>query len=167
MSDMSDVPDGTVQEVLDWVGDDPGRAGAALHVEEIGAGRTTLLTKLGAIASAQPAEEAPVTEDPQPVVDEETGEPIVPPVPDVVLDTTAIDTHVSPVHIAHADVEVPEYDDLTKVEVIESDPVGYFQLAGSPRGAVFSFNGGAYALSATQVASFKAALDTIVSGLTL
>src|SRR4051812_32490787 len=72
MSVMSDVPDGTVQEVLDWVGQDPGRAGAALHVEEIGAGRTTLLNKLGAIASAQPEEE-PVTEDPQPVVDEETG----------------------------------------------------------------------------------------------
>jgi hypothetical protein len=67
----------------------------------------------------------------------------------------------------HADVEVPEYDDLNQVETIEADPVDYFQVAGSPKGAVFSFNGAAYALSATQVASFKAALDTAIAGLTL
>lgn len=162
MSLQSEVPDGTVQEVLEWVGDDLARANAAYQVEVIGAGRSTLITKLEAIAST-PKEAEPMTD----TTTDEATEYVDPPVADIVLNTTANDTTVSVVHRAHADVEVPEYDDLNQIEEIASDPCEYFQLAGSPRGAVFSFNGGAYALSATQVAAFKAALDTIVSGLTL
>src|SRR3954464_4326699 len=153
---MSDVPDDLMSEVLEWVGDGSARAQAAYDVEVGDAQRTTLLDKLDAIRS----EEAPEVTDEREVVDET-------PPPDLTLDTTADDTHVGAVHLAHPDVDVPDYDDLSKVETIEADPVDYFQVAGSPRGAVFSFNGAAYVLEATQVASFKAALDTAIAGLTL
>jgi hypothetical protein len=39
MSD--DIPGGTVAEIVDWVGDDPARAQAALDAEYAGANRTT------------------------------------------------------------------------------------------------------------------------------
>jgi hypothetical protein len=94
-------------------------------------------------------------------------EVIDPPQPDLVLNTTSNDVTVGVVHRRTADVEVPEYDDLGQVEVIESDPVEYFQVAGSPKGAVVSLNGAAYALGASQVASLKSALDSAVVGLTL
>src|SRR4051812_11427115 len=145
MSLMSDVPDGTVQEVLDWVGDDLARANAAYQVEVGGAGRTTLINRLEAIASTPPEEE--------PVPDENNDEIGAIPPPDLVLDTTANDTTVSVVYRADDDVEVPDHDDLNQVEIIEADPVDYFQVAGSPKGAVFSFNGAAYVLTASQVAS--------------
>jgi hypothetical protein len=45
------VPDGTVQDVLDWVGDDPGRAQEALDAEQAGQARSTLIARLEAIAS--------------------------------------------------------------------------------------------------------------------
>jgi hypothetical protein len=41
-----DVPDGTVNEVLDWVGDDHERAQRALQVERSGQNRQTLVTEL-------------------------------------------------------------------------------------------------------------------------
>lgn len=41
-----DVPDGSVNEVLDWVGDDHERAQRALQVERSGQNRTTLVTEL-------------------------------------------------------------------------------------------------------------------------
>lgn len=44
--DGSDVPDGTVQEVLDWVGDDPERAQRALDVERSGQNRSSLVAEL-------------------------------------------------------------------------------------------------------------------------
>jgi hypothetical protein len=53
------------------------------------------------------------------------------------------------------------------METIEADPVDYFQVAGSPTGAVFSFNGGVYSLQPDQVAAFKGALDRVLAGLTL
>jgi len=46
--DGSDVPDGTVQEVLDWVGDDSERAQRALDVERSGQNRTSLVSQLEA-----------------------------------------------------------------------------------------------------------------------
>lgn len=46
----SDVPDGTAEEVLDWVGDDPGRARRALRAEEEGRQRSSLSSKLERIA---------------------------------------------------------------------------------------------------------------------
>jgi hypothetical protein len=48
-SDDDAVPDGTVDEVLDWVGDDRSRASRALTAERAGQNRTTLVSKLEAI----------------------------------------------------------------------------------------------------------------------
>lgn len=43
-------PDGTVQDVLDWVGDDPDRARQALEAERAGQNRSTLISELEARA---------------------------------------------------------------------------------------------------------------------
>jgi len=52
--DAYDVPGGTVQDVLDWVGIDPDRARAALIKEqESGDPRSSLVTKLEARAGVQ------------------------------------------------------------------------------------------------------------------
>lgn len=45
------VPEGTVAEVLDWVGDDPGRARAALDAERTGANRSSLINQIEPIAN--------------------------------------------------------------------------------------------------------------------
>ena len=42
------VPDGTIAEVLEWVGDDDGRRQAALDAEKAGKQRATLIEKLDA-----------------------------------------------------------------------------------------------------------------------
>lgn len=42
----SDVPDGTVQEVLDWAGEDPDRIQSALNAERAGQNRSSLITEL-------------------------------------------------------------------------------------------------------------------------
>jgi hypothetical protein len=158
---MSEVPEGTVSEVMCWVDDDPARAQQALDAEYAGQNRSTLIGQLEAIASKEDS----VTKTAEaPEQTEDIGEPIV---PDLVLNTTSNDVTVGVLHRRAADVEVPEYDDLNEVETIEADPVDYFQVAGSPQGAVLSFNGAAYAFSASQVAAFKAALDRVLAGLTL
>jgi hypothetical protein len=154
-----DIPGGTVAEIADWVGDDPARAQAALDAEYAGAGRSTLIAQLEPIA----AKEATVTDTNTEAPDEQFD----PLAPDVVLDATSPDVTVGVVHRRAADVEVPEYDDIAGMETVESDPVDYFQLAGSPTGAVFSFNGAVYALHPDQVAAFKGALDKVLIGLTL
>jgi hypothetical protein len=152
-----DIPGGTVAEIVDWVGDDPERAQSALDAEYAGANRSTLIAQLEPIAT----KEATAVTDPTP---EELFDPAA---PDVVLDATSADVTVGVVHRRSADVEVPEYDDIANMETVASDPVDYFQVAGSPNGAVFSFNGGVYALQPDQVAAFKGALDKVLIGLTL
>lgn len=58
-ADPDAVLSGTVQEVLDWVGDDPARAQAALDAEEAKEEpRVTLLEKLEPIAESGGDEEA-------------------------------------------------------------------------------------------------------------
>ena len=49
-SDDSCPPQGSIDEVLAWVGDDSDRASAALEAEQTGQQRTTLISKLEAIA---------------------------------------------------------------------------------------------------------------------
>lgn len=159
---MTDVvPDGTVQEVVDWVGDDPARAQQALDAERAGQNRTTLIAQLEPIAAK---EASAVTETTTP---EQQEEIIEPPAPDIVIDVTQEGTYVGPVYRVAVDTDVPDYDDLGQVETIESDPVDYFQVAGNTRGAVISFNGAAYALRADQVAALKAQVDHLMAGLTL
>jgi hypothetical protein len=46
--DSDDVPDGTISEVLDWVGDDSERAQRALDVERTGQNRSSLVSQLEA-----------------------------------------------------------------------------------------------------------------------
>ena len=45
-----DVPEGSIKEVLTWVGDDAEKAKAALEAEEKGENRKTLVTKLKEIS---------------------------------------------------------------------------------------------------------------------
>lgn len=45
-------PDGTVSDVLDWVGDDPARAREALDAEQAGQNRATLVAELEKRAAA-------------------------------------------------------------------------------------------------------------------
>jgi hypothetical protein len=74
---MSEVPQGTMQEVLDWVGDDSDRAQEALDAERAGQDRSTLVIKLEALACEQSDDE---TEDTvyagtssNPLADESSG----------------------------------------------------------------------------------------------
>lgn len=53
------VPQGTMQDVLNWVGDDPGRAQEALDAERAGQNRSTLISQLEAIC---PREDNTVSE---------------------------------------------------------------------------------------------------------
>jgi hypothetical protein len=46
------VPDGSVSDVLEWVGDDAQRASTALAHEEGGKGRKTLVTRLSELTDA-------------------------------------------------------------------------------------------------------------------
>jgi hypothetical protein len=48
-SEGDDVPSGTIDEVLGWVGDDHDRAQRALDAERAGQNRSTLITQLEAI----------------------------------------------------------------------------------------------------------------------
>jgi hypothetical protein len=45
-------PEGTVSEVLRWVGDDPGRAGQALDAERAGRRRSSLIAELERLGAA-------------------------------------------------------------------------------------------------------------------
>ena len=54
----SDVPDGTKDEILDWVGDDPERAAAAYRAEESGKGRKTVFEALSGLLADATDEES-------------------------------------------------------------------------------------------------------------
>ena len=47
------VPDGTVDEVLAWVGDDPDKAARALDAEKSGKDRSTLVEALEGLTAAE------------------------------------------------------------------------------------------------------------------
>lgn len=48
-AEAEEVPEGTIDEVLDWVGDDEAKAKIALDAETAGKNRTSLVNKLKAI----------------------------------------------------------------------------------------------------------------------
>lgn len=61
------VPDGTIDEIMEWVGDDPAKALRALEAETAGKARTTLVGKLEKIleaATAGAGENPPVQPNP-------------------------------------------------------------------------------------------------------
>lgn len=53
----SNVPAGTVNEILEWVGDDKERASEALEAEKAGAGRKTLVSALEDLLSEDSEDE--------------------------------------------------------------------------------------------------------------
>src|SRR3954464_12284366 len=78
------VPQGTVAEVLDWVGQDPGRARAALDAECAGANRSSLINQIEPIAnrpegntmesSSSPSSSGSTTEQEQSATSEEPAD---------------------------------------------------------------------------------------------
>jgi hypothetical protein len=179
----ADVPQGTIAEVLAWVGDDPGRARAALDAERAGQNRSTLINQLEAIA---------VSEETIHDVEQPTQEELAPEYPTEVAIEPGYGTTVSPVHVRDADVEVPEDADITPTDVpdwqlgaaerasvqqtppegeepvlFDGEQVEYFQAASSGAGMVLSFNGNAVILGPQQVAQLKQAVDRAVVGLAL
>jgi hypothetical protein len=186
------VPDGTVQDVLDWVGNDPDRAEDALTAEEAGQNRSTLIAKLEAIAS-EPREDTAVTETEtapeQPVganepvpnagIDYEDLAPGPEQPVEVIIDPRAEGTVVGPIHVRDGEVEVPEDADLTPApdtdpDAEDAEPRGlgaqqveFFQAVSATNGVVLSLNGTAFVFSPQLVATLKGALDKAVAGLSL
>jgi hypothetical protein len=167
------VPEGTVQEVLDWVGNDPASARAALDKERAGQNRATLTSKLEAIAASSPPEEPQVTEE---TMAPETEEAPAPQPPEEVAVTPGEGTLIGPVLARDENVEVPDDADLTPEpeaaaeegpEPFEADQVEYFQAASSGDGLVLSFNGQSVVLNPQQVAQLKMVVDRAVVGLSL
>jgi hypothetical protein len=178
---MTDVPEGTVQEVLDWVGDDPTRAASALDAERNGQQRSTLMTKLEAIASGG-GTDVTETEAPDNTLPEVDG-PNVDPDDfsydeqhvDVVIDLRDEGVVIGPLSARDNNVEVTDDDDLRKVlaaseedeVLVDSEQVEFFQFVGGPHGLVISLNGTMFALTPQVLAAFKRGVDSAVVGTTL
>jgi hypothetical protein len=154
------VPDGTVQDVLDWVGDDPDRAEQALAAETAGLNRSTLIAKLEAVASAD-EEDAAMTD---------VAAPPDPSPPDVTLDMADPGVGIGVVHVRDANVQVPADADLVpdpdNPVPLVAEQVEFFQLAGATNGVVLSFNGTPYAFSPQMVAALKLTVEHATAGLT-
>jgi hypothetical protein len=186
------VPTGTVQDVLDWVGDDPERAQEALVAERDGQNRSTLVSQLESIScggdddetgtgpmtasttDASTSGETPETagginETPD---DDEDGE-LWPPVPDLVIDANDQGVHFTTIHLRDSEVEVPEGADLRPdpdgddEQPIEADEVEFFQLAGNTRGIILAINGTGFAFGQNMVAALKGALEQGIAGMSL
>jgi hypothetical protein len=173
------VPEGTVQDVLDWVGDDPGRAQEALDAERVGQQRSTLISQLEAIcpredrtvtdtATATSADERLPAEGDEEALAPGPEQPV-----DVIIDPAAEGTAVGPVHVRDADVEVedvalnedPEVD--AEESIPESIQVETMQAAGSHAGLLLVLNGQAFAFNDQMVATLKQVCDKAVAGLVL
>lgn len=157
---MTDVPDGTVQDVLDWVGDDPGRAQAALDAEDAGQQRSTLITRLEALAVTDSPADASNATDP-------TDDP------GIIL-TPGLGTEISPVFLRDADVEpdsdlredVGDGDGETKP--IELELVEFFQTVRSQVGFAVAFNAGpTYGFTPQLLAALKGEVDKALAGVVL
>jgi hypothetical protein len=166
MSRMSDVPDGTVTEVLAWVGDDPDRAEAALEAERLGAGRTTLMSRLEAIA-----DEEDEMADEDTTVDEDAPGPEAP--VEVSFDLLDEAVTVGPVHVRDSDVEpAPSLDEDADPEAetlpVEVVQVESFQALSGTNGFAVAINGAeTYAFNDQMTVALKSALDQAIAGLAL
>lgn len=172
---MTEVPQGTAQDVLDWVGDDPARAQQALDAELAGPNRSTLIPKLEAIAS----KEAPVSETTTAEPEVEAAEEVPAPTPPTEVNVVAEEATISPIHARDTEVEVPDDASLVpaapepeegaedEAEAIEAEQVEYLQVASTSNGVVVSLNGTAYALGPQLAATLKGAVDKAIVGLTL
>lgn len=160
----------TIQEVLDQVGDDPELAQNALDYELANDNRTTLITKLEAIA----AKEAPVSVDETSPDEVETiDEPQPPAEVGLSLADAGLVTH--PAVIRDADVEVPADHDLATPdpnEEIPTDPIGGEQVewlaaVSGTQGLALSINGAVFLFNDQMTANLKAIIDKTVVGLSL
>jgi hypothetical protein len=155
---MTDVPDGTVQDVLDWVGDDPGRAQAALDAEQAGAQRSTLITRLEALA---------VTDSPAGASDATapTDDP-----PEIIM-IPGLGTEISAVFVRDADVEPKGdlRDEPDRELPIPLAPVETFQTVRSQHGFAVQFNGdgAAFVFTPQLLATLKGEVDKAVAGVVL
>jgi len=161
---VSTVPGGTITEVLDWVGDDPARAQAALDAERDGANRSTLISQLESIAKEANMSEQTTTESA-----EETELAPGPEQPtEVELYPGDSGTLVGPVAVRDTDVEADDITvDVDVDQAIEAEQVESVQGIGGSNGAVLVINGNAYAFNAQMVGAVKQAVDRAVVGLAL
>lgn len=160
---MEPVPDGTVQEVLDWVGDDPGRAEQALEAERLGDGRSTLITKLEAIASG--SEDAAMTDTETVEEVEEAPGPEQP--TEIVIDTSDVAVTFGPVHVRDSDVEVDDSVVMRAGEDIEGVQVESLQTAAAINGLALAINGEAFIFSPQMIAVLKQIADQAIASVNL
>lgn len=179
MTATDNVPEGTVSDVLAWVGDSPTRAQAALDYEYEGQERSTLITRLEAIASDDYEEDPPVStgadETLPPEGDLEDQAPAPEQPVDVNVDSNAASTIIGPIHVRDADVEVPLDADLTpqpgrddenaEPRGIPALQVEFFQAVSATNGIVLALNGTAFVFNPQLAATLKGALDKMVAGL--
>lgn len=171
---MSDVPEGTITEVLDWVGDDPERARAALDAEYASSNpRSTLITQLE-------AKEAPETEaepEPDSEADSEAeadteDEPEVNTfnVPaDVNIDLSDASVFVGKMHVRDETVVVPDGVEL-KPSPGQSWPIvgsqtEYFQVVGATNGVALVIGGDGHFFNQQQTIALMGALTRASTGL--
>lgn len=154
------VPQGTVAEILDWVADDPVRAQEALDAEYSGAGRSTLITQLEAIATK---EANPVTD---PIAPEDTGlAPAAVPPDEVLIYPDDLGVTVGPVHLADDAVEqvTPTIQVTGDGEPIDGEQVEYLQAAAATNGMALALNGVNYLLNPHLVAVLKGVVERAVA----
>lgn len=161
------APQGTIAEVLDWVGNDPARAREALDAEYAGPNRSTLISQLEAIASA--TQEDPMTAPGANETLPAQGDPeaLAPgPEPPVEITINPEDvTFSTPTHVRDADVEVPEGQELVPADALQVESLG---AAGAPYGFILVINGSdAYAFNSQMVAVLKQIADKAVAGVVL
>lgn len=169
---MTDVPQGTAQEVLDWVGSDPARAQEALYAEyERPTPRSTLIAKLEPINAAQE----------EPMSDETVAEPELAPAPeapsgeDLSIDLADRATHIGPANVLNDEVAKPEDSfDLVAAQAqaddeeapVDATAVEFFQLASNGGVVVLNFDGNSVLLDANQAAALSKDLKTALAGVT-
>jgi hypothetical protein len=171
---MSDnVPEGTIDDVLTWVGDDRRRAQLALDVEtsEPDSERSTLVTKLEAIVAS--GEEAPMTDTKAPEAEVETAVNL-----DVLIDLSDVGAVVQPAVARDPDVVVPEEDTLvahvnadpcepSDDHVIDGEQTEFLQVASTSNAVAVALNGEVFLLTAQMAVALKVAVGKAVAGLTL
>lgn len=174
------VPDGTAQDVLDWVGNDPGRAQDALDYETCQpTPRTTLVSKLETIAAKPAQEDSTVseTQTAEPVEGEEVElapAPEPPKIEDMEFNPRDNAVFVGPANVANPDVEIPDdsYDKLAAVpddedvEPVTGTPVEFFQVLGSSGAVVLRFDGATVALDANQAIALTKDLKQALGAVT-
>lgn len=173
MSATSQVPDGTVTEVLDWVGDDPERAQAALVAEREGSNRSTLIAQLETISCKEDA----VTDETTATADETEEDNGLAPAPEQPSDVEVYagdrGTTVLPVSVRDPDVDPAEHDLTPDVDaerddtLIEGEQVESITGAIASNGAAISINGSVFVFNGQMVGALKQVVDKAVVGLSL